>query len=219
MAPTTVLAGGNRLAVETDAGGWEVIGFANAELVSPQTYELSQLLRGLQGTDAAIGPVAVGRRIIMLDRKTTILPVGGAWLEGDHALRVYGGSADVTGTPLSLTSRREVVLPLAPVHLQALKQPDNNDIVCRWVRRSRADDNGWVAEDAPLVLLPERYRLTISLAGVTRRTIDCDAPEWTYTQADQIADFGSVPEHFEFAIAQIDPVFGPGNLGAGEFYG
>ncbi len=29
-----MLAGGNRIAVETDAG-WEVIGFAGAELVSP----------------------------------------------------------------------------------------------------------------------------------------------------------------------------------------
>ena len=33
-----VLAGANRIAVETDAGDWEVIAFAGVELVAPQTY-------------------------------------------------------------------------------------------------------------------------------------------------------------------------------------
>src|SRR5690606_22101949 len=45
-----VLAGSNRLAVETDAGHWEVLGFAEAELVSVGRYRLRQLLRGLEGT-------------------------------------------------------------------------------------------------------------------------------------------------------------------------
>jgi hypothetical protein len=56
--PLAVLSGSNRLAVETDAGGWEVIGFAQAELVSAGRYRLTRLLRGLEGTKA--GAAAVG---------------------------------------------------------------------------------------------------------------------------------------------------------------
>ena len=33
-----VLAGANRIAVETDAGEWEMVGFADAELIAPETY-------------------------------------------------------------------------------------------------------------------------------------------------------------------------------------
>src|SRR5690606_16917618 len=35
-----VLAGANRLAVRNDAGGWELVGFARTDLISPGVYEL-----------------------------------------------------------------------------------------------------------------------------------------------------------------------------------
>ncbi|MCS6760762.1 MAG: hypothetical protein MO846_01200 [Candidatus Devosia symbiotica] len=38
--PLAVLAGSNRLAIETDASGWEVVGFASASLVAPGRYRL-----------------------------------------------------------------------------------------------------------------------------------------------------------------------------------
>lgn len=50
-----VLAGGNRLAIETDAGDWEIVGFAQATLVAPGEYRLRRLLRGQGGTDRAMG--------------------------------------------------------------------------------------------------------------------------------------------------------------------
>ncbi len=45
-----VLAGSNRLAIEGDAGQWEVVGFAGASLIAPGHYRLHDLLRGLEGT-------------------------------------------------------------------------------------------------------------------------------------------------------------------------
>ena len=70
-----VLAGGNLLAVETDAGDWEVVAFANAELVAPNHYRLTHLLRGRWGTDYAIGVCAAGNRVLLLDARTKLLPV------------------------------------------------------------------------------------------------------------------------------------------------
>src|SRR5690606_31208921 len=60
-----VLAGSNRLAIETDADDWEVVGFAEAELVAAKTYRLRKLLRGLDGTDPVMGPVFAGRRVVV----------------------------------------------------------------------------------------------------------------------------------------------------------
>ena len=56
---SAVLAGANRIAVETDTGDWEVIGFAEAELVSPGIYNLRRLLRGL---DNRLGGRHIGRK-------------------------------------------------------------------------------------------------------------------------------------------------------------
>ena len=44
-----VLAGANRIAIE-GAQGWEVIQFADAELIAPGRWRLTTLLRGLGGS-------------------------------------------------------------------------------------------------------------------------------------------------------------------------
>ena len=54
---TSVLAGANRLLVETGAA-WEMIAFRTAELIEEDTYGLSGLLRGLRGTTP--GPYLYG---------------------------------------------------------------------------------------------------------------------------------------------------------------
>ena len=77
--------------METDAGQWEVLGFAGAELVAPGTYRLSGLLRGLGGSDVAMGASAVGNRVVLLDDRVSVLPVEAGWL-GDTL-----GAAGVCG--------------------------------------------------------------------------------------------------------------------------
>ena len=47
--------------------------------------------------------------------------------------------------------------------------------------------------------------------------LDVTAPAATYTAADQIADFGTLPAAFDFTVAQLSPVFGPGAAGEGRF--
>ena len=63
-----VLGGANVAAVENADGEWEVIQFTTATLVSPGVYDLSGLLRGQSGTEAAMrDPVAAGARFVLLD--------------------------------------------------------------------------------------------------------------------------------------------------------
>jgi hypothetical protein len=215
--PEAVLAGANRLAIETDDGDWEVIGFAQAELVAPGTYRLARLLRGREGTDHAIGPASAGARVLLLDGRPVSLPVPAAWLGTERSLRAYAGGGDEEGQGLLLALDLAPSLPLAPVHLLAERLPGSEDVTLAWVRRSRADPDNWALEDAPADLLPEAYRLTILDGATVVRSRICGEPGATYAAAEQIADFGLLPAGFDFEVAQLSPVLGAGHAGRGRF--
>src|SRR5690606_31894797 len=94
-----VLAGANRLLLET-ALGWEIIGFATAELLAPQLYRLGRLLRGQAGSGHAIAPAAVGSRVVVLDERVLLQPLPAEWLEQTLALRAVAGRRDAIGQPV-----------------------------------------------------------------------------------------------------------------------
>src|SRR5690606_10811616 len=98
-----VLAGSNRLAVETDAGDWEVVGFAEVELVAAKIYRLRKLLRGLDGTGPVVGPVSAGRRVVVLDARAGGIAIGAGAIGETQRLRVFARAADVDGQVLELT--------------------------------------------------------------------------------------------------------------------
>ena len=54
LSDRAVFTGANAAAVQHSDGAWEVIQFANAELVADNTYELSKLLRGQAGSEWAM---------------------------------------------------------------------------------------------------------------------------------------------------------------------
>jgi hypothetical protein len=211
-----VLAGANHLAVETDAGDWEVVAFTNAELVAPGQYRLSRLLRGRWGSDFAIGPAAVGNRVLLLDTHTKLLPLQAAWLDTTLQLRSYADSADADGALATVPIGLGPVLPLAPVHLAAARDGGGN-VTLDWVRRSRADADSWAGDDAPLDVTPEAYRVTIYDAGTPVRSIDAGAPGANYSAADQTADFGALPASFAWSVAQLSPRYGPGHAATASF--
>jgi hypothetical protein len=70
-----VLSGANAAAVQRPDGAWEILQYANAVLTAERTYELSRLLRGELGSEAAIGaPLAAGAPFVLLDPH--VIPVG-----------------------------------------------------------------------------------------------------------------------------------------------
>ncbi|MEQ1902184.1 MAG: hypothetical protein ABL866_15800 [Devosia sp.] len=213
-----VLAGANRIAIETNSGDWEIIGFAEVELVSPGIYTLSRLLRGQMGTGHAIGPASTGNRLIVVDESTLNLTPPSAWIGTTPSLRAYAGPSDATGAALSPSISLAPLLPLAPVHLRANRGPGSDDITLRWTRRSRADSDSWVPDDAPLEFVPEAYRVTIMDGATPVRTIEAEMASADYSAAQQTADFGSLPASFSFTVAQRSPLWGPGHASSGEFH-
>jgi len=212
-----VLAGANRIAVETDGGDWEIIGFGDADLTGPQHYRLTRLLRGQGGTDWAIGTCSAGNRVMLLDGRVSLLPVPGTWLGTSAELRSFAGPADPSGTLAEVAIGLGPVLPLAPVHLRAVGDGAGN-VALSWVRRSRADPDSWATDDAPLDVTPEAYRVTILNGTTPVRTIDTAAPAATYAVAQQTADFGAPPASFDFTLVQLSPLYGPGHAAAGWFH-
>ena len=205
-----VLAGANRIAVQTDAGDWEVLGFASAELTAPGAYRLARLLRGQMGTDAAIGACAAGNAVLVLDTTASLLPVPAAWLETTAELRSFAGPADAAGTLAEVPIGLGPMQPLAPVHLKA-ERVAGGDVALTWKRRSRSDPDSWATNDAPLDGVPEAYRLTIFNGLVPVRTVDTLSSAATYTASQQSADFGSLPSGFSYSVAQLSPLYGPGH--------
>ena len=207
------LAGSNRIAVETDAG-WEVIGFAGAELVSAGTYRLTRMLRGQGGT--AVGTAAAGGRVVVLDDAVAVLPVEPGWAGDTLALRAFAGRRDAEGTAFAAEVELGPLVPLAPGHLRAVRD-GLGDVALGWVRRSRADAGSWAAVEVGLDYGPEAYRVTIFDGAAPVREFEVSAPSASYPAASQVADFGSLPAGFDFAVSQLSPEFGPGAAATGAF--
>ena len=214
---SAVLGGSNRIAVETDAGDWEVIGFALATLVAPATYRLTRLLRGQGGTGPALGAAAAGNRIMVLDASVVAESVPVDWLGETLSLRAYAGRADPTGESFTAVIAAAPALPLPPVHLTARRDPATGDIALRWVRCSRGDTDSWALLEAPLDFSPEAYEVSIFDGAAPVRTLATSTPTATYAAADQLADFGAAPTGFSFEVAQRSAALGSGLTARGAF--
>ncbi len=215
VEPLAALAGANRVAIETDAGEWEIIGFAAAELVAPGQYRLTALLRGLEGSGQAIGSVSAGRRVIVLNQAPMTLVVETDWIGESRDLRatVAGGGA---GEIVTVAPRVGPVLPLSPVHLKGTRLADGS-ITLEWTRRSRADGDGWGVAEPPLEFSPESWQVEIVTGGAPVRTLHAAHSYAQYPLADQIADFGIPATGFTFNVRQVSAALGAGHGAIGMF--
>ena len=198
-------------------GDWEVIGFANAELVAPGQYRLTALLRGLEGSVQAIGTASTGRRMMVLNQTVVTLAVETDWIGESRDLRatVAGGGA---GEIVKVAPSAGPVLPLPPVHLKGSRAADGS-IALEWTRRSRADGDGWGVAEPPLEFAPENWQVEIVTGGVTVRTLSTAQCSVPYPLADQIADVGAPASGFTFSVRQVSAALGAGHGATGEFHG
>ncbi|MCP9626150.1 glycoside hydrolase/phage tail family protein [Rhodopseudomonas palustris] len=207
-----VLAGGNAAAVQNEAGEWEVLQFANAELIDGHTYLLSRLLRGQAGTEPAMrDPLPAGAPFVLLDRNLVVLARGRDALGRPKALRVVAAGRshdDPSAVALSVTPGPAALRPLAPVHLAARRRADG--VAISWIRRSRIDADSWDGE-VPLGEDAEAYTLQILSGAAVVRTITCGAPQALYAAADELADFGAAQPSLHLRVAQLSAAVGAGS--------
>ena len=200
-----VLNGANAFAIEAD-GEWEIVQAARCDLVAPGLYELSDLLRGRQGSAHAMGaPHLAGARIVKLDHRLVRANVGGhEWGEDITFIAPPAGA-------LATSERAEaavVVLPRAgmrpwaPAHLRAFRD-GSGDVLVSWVRCARFGGDSWGAGEPPLGFASERYVLEVLDGDDPIRTETVDLPNFAYSAAAQTADFGFLPGSLRIRVAQV----------------
>jgi hypothetical protein len=170
-----MLGGGNVAAVQRADGAWEILQFANAELVGDRIYRLSRLLRGQPGGEWAMSdPLPSGAAFVVLDEHVVPVARGLDALDRPLQLRIVAASrdhGDPASVSLDVTPKATALRPPAPVHLRARRT--GSGITFTWIRRTRFDGDGWVVE-VPLNEVREEYSLDI-LSG-------SDAPSSRWSQ-------------------------------------
>ncbi len=212
VSDAAVLAGANAAALQRDDGAWEILQFAQAELVAERTYLLARLLRGQAGSEWAMAePLPEGANFVLLDRHVIAVARGLDALERSLQLRVVAAArdhGDVAAVAATATPGATALRPLSPVHARAWRTHEGVRI--DWIRRSRVDADSWAAQDIPLGEAVERYAVDILSGDSVLRTIEVAAPSFLYAAADEIADFGLLQSSLSVRIAQISATVGRG---------
>ena len=216
----TLLGGANALAVESAPGVWEILQAGSAELIAPGRYRLTRLLRGQRGTEQAMGdPTPAGARVVVLDSPLADLPVAEADIGIPWNWRIGPASkpvSDETYVARSFAPEGIGLRPFAPVHVE---QPWRRgrvpgDLVIRWTRRDRSlAADSWNAAEIPMSEATETYVVDILDGPVVKRSLTTATTSAVYTEADQIADWGTPlgpGASLTVRIAQIGQLFGTG---------
>lgn len=209
--PTSVLNGANAMAIGDGAGGnWEVFQFAQAQLVAPDTYELSGRLRGQLGTDGIMpGVWPSGSTVVLLDLALTQIDLASSSRGLARHYRIGVASRGFEDT--NATHRAEAfdgigLRPYPIAHLRSIAS--GGDLQITWKRRTRIDGDTWQSPEVPLGEDSESYQVRVIQAATILAEYTVNQPSFTYTAAMRSAD--SVSGSFEIAVAQLSSSFGPG---------
>lgn len=198
--------------------GDEVLQFRDATLVAANTYELSGLLRGRLGTEAAMLIHFSGDRFVLLDSTSrTIYQDFNRLNEALIYKPVTIGSTLQQSAAYPFTNTGVRRRPLAPWRL-AVGRSAAGDILIQWVRRTRDPSITWnTPEDPPIFESAERYAVDIMSGAAVLRTITVTAQEATYTAAEQTTDWGGLKNPCDLRVSQISPEYGRGFYTSGSF--
>ena len=187
-----VLNGANVAAVRFgSAGDWEVVQFRTAELIGPNEYRLSELLRGQAGTDGVMPATwPAGSDFVLIDGAVgqVQVPMSARGLERHFrvgpAQRAYDDAsyAHVVETCMGVGLR-----PYRPTHLSARRSGDGA-IELRWMRRTRVDGDSWLGADVPLGEDGEVYLVKLRIGEILVREVETTSPFYRYSTAEQVAD-------------------------------
>jgi hypothetical protein len=209
-------AGSNLAAVGSVAGGWEIIQFKTATLVTGNTYAITGLLRGLRGTARFMATHAASERFVKLDALTGMDFVGAntAAIGVSYLYRVRNASGALGASTAYATGG----LTLEPFPAAAVQGGRNaaGDVVLSWQRGDRYEfldvdlpDGG----DIDMNEVAEAYEVDVihSSTYAVLRTLTSSTPTVTYTAAQQATD--SYPAGaVTFDIYQLSTVVGRGTV-------
>lgn len=194
--------------------GGEIVQFANAELIAPNTYRLSRLLRGRRGTEQHRTRHKAGEHFALLSNLTRVVrPI--SEVNVPLLYKVVPPGAYLEDQPsFEFTWTGEGLKPFSPV-LPKWSKTVAGDITLTWVRRSRIGQELVLPSDMPLGESYEKYYVDVCNDYMTGRVINTytvnNSTTFVYTKAMQIADFGDAEvKNLAFRICQVSDLIGRG---------
>lgn len=188
--------------------GNEIIAFATATLTAANTYTLSNLLRGLGGTEHEIGNHSSNERFVVLD--STLGRVGSNYNQLGNSV-LFKALSD--GQYLEDVQSKQVTFdnlnskPWSVVQLRGSRDVSNN-LTIDWVRRSRAE--------ATMLWTPvlqeesEEYQVEIHYNSVLVRTVVTSLPTYTYDTTQQVSDGVTPGDVVIVKVYQVSATVGRG---------
>lgn len=200
----------------------EVIGFQQVADVStfPETgrLQLSNFIRGKRGTNTmASGYSGDVTYIIFADQNViTGYLEPNARNDGDIIYRVLpvGTNIPQTVETLSQTYEHRSLMPYSVASVDInLADPSVGNWTITWIRRTRQSGDWFdFTGTVPLSEDTESYEVDIlsGAGGTVLRTLTSSEPSVRYTEAQMVADFGSVPTSIFVKVYQLSAQVGRG---------
>lgn len=190
--------------------GNEIIRFQTATLTGTNTYTLSTLYRGQRGTEWAIATHVAGESFYLLSDYLERLE-GTPGDIGKELLfkAITDGQSTDDVSPVTVTVVGNSLKPYAPINLAATVDPLLN-ITFSWTRRDRKAGDRTDYANLPMSEVKELYEIDVYSGSTIVRTLFSSAPNYIYTAANQVADFGSITTTISITIYQISGVVGRG---------
>ena len=192
---------------------WEIIQFKWAELIAPNRYRLTHLLRGQHGTDAVMPQVwPEETQFVYLGAQPMQIPLS---LEQRDQMRQYhigpaGRSLlDAAYRQIDYAYTAQGLRAMAPCHLRCDLGADQISVT--WTRRGRLDADRWGPEDIPLEYSVERYRVLVTRGDATLwdTTVDQAQISWDRSTWDGLLGAQGA-QNVAIQVAQRDPQLGDG---------
>ncbi len=212
VSPEAALAGANALALIGADGAIEIVTVSQVELIGPQRFRLSGLIRGIGGSEPAAGRLLpAGARIVVLDGAAVSLTSDLADLGRTQLYRVGPARDDVgdaTMVEFETSVAGEALVPRSPVRPTAVRTAGG--ITLAWLRRTRIDGDSWELVEVPLGEENERYEIGILDGEDLLHAEIVNTPAWTYPAGQELADFGAQQQEIGLSLRQLSTTVGRG---------
>ena len=211
VSPEALFAGANTLVIgDGTPSNWEVVQFANVQLIAPRTYVLTQLLRGQAGSDAVMPrDWPAGSKVVLMNGRPEqiVIPTASRGLSRHYRWGpVKRPVSDQSYRHRELAFRGNGYRPYRVAHLRAIAS--SNGLNVSWVRRTRIDGDIWDGVEVPLGEASERYVVRIQQGVTIIREESVSVPNWTYSDAQRTTDVGN--SAFVISVAQVSERYGNG---------
>lgn len=196
-------------------GRWEIIAAKTVVDESNGTYTLRDLMRGRFGTERYCATHGTTDQIVLLDQGLLrFIGMDVASINLSRLWRAVTRGAQIdSATDIPFTWSGENLKPLAPISVKGSKGT-GGDWTIGWTRRTRTPVEPFSGVAAPLAESSESYEVEIyadnTYATLKRTLSGLTTASATYTNAQQMTDFGAVQKFLYVKVYQRSSVIGRG---------